>query len=194
MPDDTLNYKVNIDSSDIASQLEQIRGQIDSAMGAMTFGAAASSASFDSPIASVNGTFLEMNPYNTINAATSAFESQMFGNSSLESQGLGAFISNASEAFNLGYGKFSAGMRQMGLMTQMPPLIQYPHAGMDTFSLNLEAIENAPLFSQTPAHPVGSLKGTMGIGYSMDMPLTYNEYRSSNKSSFIKSFSENLVD
>jgi len=194
MPEDTLNYKVNIDSSDIASQLEQVRGQIDSALGAMTFGAAASSASFDSPITSAGGSFIEMNPYNTINAVSSAFENQVFSTSSLDSQGLSAFIGSASEAFNLGYGKFSTGLRQMGLMTEMPPLIQYPQTGMDTFSLNLETIQNAPLFSQAPAHPVGSLGASLGVGYDNHMPMTYNEYTTAARGRLSQTVSNALVD
>src|SRR5271157_733599 len=39
MADDTLNYRVNVDTSSLASQLQQIKNQVDSAMASYTFNA-----------------------------------------------------------------------------------------------------------------------------------------------------------
>ncbi|MBC8409967.1 MAG: hypothetical protein H8E12_14780 [Rhodobacteraceae bacterium] len=175
MPEDTVNYKVNIDASDVATQLEQIRAQVDASMGAMSMASASMPVGFNSPV-SASAPMMELNPYNTINALSSSFANQAFSTGISESQGLGAFIQGTSEAFNLGYGKFSNGVRQMGLMAEMPPLISHPTGGLDTFTLNMEAIQHAPMFTASGqrGHP-GSIAGSLGIGFDKMGPLTYQE-------------------
>ena len=177
MPDETINYKVNIDGSDIATQLDQIRSQIDNQMLAMAMSAPGGGpASFGSPIMP-QAPAMEMNPYNTINAVSGAFAEQMVANDVGGARGMGAFIEGTSQAFALGYGKFERGIRQMGMMTEMPPLIRHSGAGLDSFTLNMEALQNAPLFTGG-AHPnqVGSIAGSMGFGWDKYSPITYQEH------------------
>ncbi|MBC8437181.1 hypothetical protein H8D85_02540 [bacterium] len=164
MPEETINYKVNIDASDVSSQLDAIRSQIDGAIGAMSIGlGAGASPSFASPISTAPE--VQLSPYNTINAITNRFNDQAMFSSQSGATGLGAFVEGTSEAFNLGYSKMSSGMRQMGMLSEMPPLVNYPSTGVDPFTLNMEMLSGAPMFSSsgTPGSS-SALGGSLGFG------------------------------
>ena len=106
MPEETLRYHIEIDSSDVGAQLEQIRNQVDSAVGASA--AAASSSSGMAPFlgtgfaSGIDGSFASPDLMATINTGMAR---------SLD------FINRTSERAQLGYSRFVDDARRIGLMS-----------------------------------------------------------------------------
>lgn len=197
-----LVYKVQIDSSDIASQLEQIREQVNMAVGANSFSMAPPPPELSS-IAPM-GVDAGVPPiYQTINSQTANFGSavQAMDNS----QGLFQTLNQNYEAFRLGYSKFTGGMSQLGLLQPPAPPVSYPTAGISAYTQMVEAAGamgagRGGLFTATgiPAMQ-GSMPslamGSMGFGYDPNtMPVSRQEFQNLYSSAAERRFSEFFVN
>lgn len=152
MPEEILKYRVEIDSSDIGAQLDQIRNQIDSAIGASA--AAVSSPSGMAPflstgfISGLDGSFASPDLINTINTGMAR---------SLD------FIGRAADRAQLGYSRFVDDARRIGLMSS-------PQFSMYT---------PAPSAAQAQLNQgwTGDIGGYFGIGYDPRGSLSFGEYQ-----------------
>lgn len=132
--DQDLNYKVKLDTADLAAQLQQVRAQIDQAVGSVAFNSTAMTSQpsqFAFPIqdyARQAGLLVQADMQNIASAV------QMGGR----------HVATMTEAAQLGFQKFNNDV-QNALLTQGPPLINtaaggyYPNPAQQGFSSNAAA-------------------------------------------------------
>jgi len=166
--EDTLTYKVEIDPSDLGAQLDQIRSQVDLAMGSFAFSQAAAPAGLDLGMGGGAGEFISQAGQGF--AATS----QEFMQSDATS--LGGMLNHNYEAFKLGYSKFTTGLERMGAMVPPSPLVNFSQSGLTDFTRQMEAMQSVgrpggQLFSATALQSTdmpGLIPGALGFGYDPD--------------------------
>ena len=153
MAEETLKYHVEIDSSDVGAQLDQLRNQIDSAVGASAASAVAPpgmsqflSAGFNPAL---DGSFASPDLTNNISTGLAR---------TLD------FIDRSSERAQLGYSKFVDDARRIGLLSS---------SDFPVYTPPLSAAQ-----SQMNQGMSGNIGGMLGIGYDPRGSLTVGEFRS----------------
>jgi len=157
MSEEILKYRVEIDQSDLASQLSGIKNQIDTAIGSMAFnnaGGGGGSSFGNSVVSSVANFSGDLS-----NGIESARDS--FGR-------VGRALEGGMSSGRLGYQKFAGDLERTGLVT--PPeyarQLQFSDMASRTYSS-----ESRGLIGST-------LGGALGAGYDWNMPITREEYKS----------------
>tara|TARA_Y100000592_G_scaffold57883_1_gene90596 strand:- start:1982 stop:5554 length:3573 start_codon:yes stop_codon:yes gene_type:complete len=164
MPEETLKYRVELDASDLSSQLEQLRGQIDAAVGAQADLATAGSLPSASNLLQMGG----IAPAGDFAAGPGAGMSAMSGSfaplgadaggftqqTNQFMQSLGQTLDQAAERTRLGFSKFNEDFRRIGLL-QSP---DYPEFG-SSFAppIDEQSVRGRGFFR--------SIGGAMGFGY-----------------------------
>jgi hypothetical protein len=162
--EDTLTYKIEIDPSDLGAQLDQIRSQVNLAMGAAAFSQAPAPPGLDM-------SFSALPSYIESTAGSFAGTTQQLAGST--EANLSNYLNHNYDAFKLGYSKFTTGMERMGLMVPPAPMISFPQQGVTEFTRQMEAIQaigqpGGRLFTATGLENVempGLVKGALGFGY-----------------------------
>ena len=150
--DQDLNYKVKLDTADLAAQLQQVRAQIDQAVGSVAFNSTAMTSQpsqFAFPIqdyARQAGLLVQADMQNVVSAA------QMGGR----------HIATMTEAAQLGFQKFNNDV-QNALLTQGPALVNTAAGGFYPDPAQKGFTENA----------AASL---LGLGYNPRYSITPGEY------------------
>lgn len=192
MPEEILKYRVELDSSDLSSQLEALRGKIDTAVGASAsaatqgalpslqsfmdmgfspsaseFGATASVGSFASPAAD----------FSSLGAGASGFTS----NTTQFFQNLGQTLDQAAERSSLGFSKFNEDIRRIGLFSKS----NFPEFGANVMSPDYNTLQEQG-FGQ-------SIAGALGFGYDPSSNMSAGAYRRahSNVENFGSTLQEN---
>lgn len=188
MPEDVLTYKVEVDAADLPQQLEQLRSQMDMALGSMAFGNAPPPPEMtQGPMNFMFNAAPDLGHQQMIDATSQGFLATQQGMAQAEGGGLMNFLNSNVEAFRLGYSKFHGGMERMGLMVPPSPLVQFPMQGMSAYGEQMQHLEQlglpgGPLFTSTgmeqaAAHMPGLIAGTMGLGYDPNtMPMSRFEF------------------
>ena len=131
MAEEILKYKVEIDSSDVAEQLQSIRNQVDLAMGSLA-AQQVKPTTFDR----VSQTFETAN----IGGVADAFRQKFERDTSRTRNTMGQMLDKTAERMQMGYSRFTADARRLGLLspaglpevsTQLPQV--GPGAGMGFF-------------------------------------------------------------
>lgn len=178
--EDVLTYKVEIDPSDIGAQLDQIRAQVDLAMGSFAF----------SQAPTAPGLSMSMTPGGDLGAMVANTDTGFAATAMQFAQASGGelstFLNHNYNAFKLGYSKFTSGMERMGLMVPPSPMIQFPQEGLTDFTRQMEALQavgmpGGPFFSATGMQGLempGLIPGALGLGYDPDrMPMSRLEFQ-----------------
>ena len=153
--EDTLTYKVELDAADLPQQLEQLRAQMDMAVGAMAFSnAPAPPEMTQSPMNFMFNTAPTNPAQQMIDTTSQGFLATNQMMAAQEQGGLLNFLNSNVEAFRLGYAKFHGGMERMGLMVPPAPLVQFPPQGVTAYTEQMEALQGlgypgGPLFTAT---------------------------------------------
>lgn len=187
--EDTLTYKVELDAADLPQQLEQLRAQMDTAVGAMAFSNAplppemtASPMNFMFDTAPTNAA------QHMIDSTSAGFLATNQMMTTQEGGGLMNFLNSNVEAFRLGYAKFHGGMERMGLMVPPAPLVQFPPQGVTAYTEQMETLQGlgypgGPLFTATgmmssAGEMPGLVSGALGMGYDPNtMPYSRFEFQ-----------------
>ena len=166
MPEETLKYRVELDASDLSSQLEQLRGQIDAAVGAQADLATAGSLPSASNLLQMGG--INAAPAGDFAAGPGAGMSAMGGSfaplgadaggftqqTNQFMQSLGQTLDQAAERTRLGFSKFNEDFRRIGLL-QSP---DYPEFGASFAPpIDEQSVRGRGFFR--------SIGGAMGFGY-----------------------------
>jgi len=174
--EDTLTYKIEIDPSDLGAQLDQIRSQVNMAMGAAAFSQAPAPPGLDM-------SFSALPSYMATTAGSFAETTQQLAGSSHSD--LSSYLNHNYDAFKLGYSKFTTGMERMGLMVPPAPIVRFPQQGITDFTRQMEAIQaigqpGGRLFTATGLENVdmpGLFKGALGFGYDPnEMAFSRSEF------------------
>lgn len=157
MPEETIRYRVEIDQSDLATQLSQVRQQMDQALGSLSFGRANQSPNFD--------------PYQNaaMDVANAGFqEASNLQNTAINVQNA---ITEGVEIAQLGYQKFTQDLQMTGLLSPTTPEgQQFANRFVGLTGMNL------PQFQEYGA--IKSFLGTTaGFGYDSDLPLSRGAYK-----------------
>ena len=155
MPEETLRYRVEIDQSDLATQLASVKQQLDQAMGSMSF--------------SEMGKNLPTDP---LTAGIASFaESAMSTANNFQQEVVGGrdFFMQSMESGRLGFQKFRDDMYQQGLVS--PP--RYAHQSDYQLQQMSRGVE--------PLKDYGTIKSffgeKMGMGYDKEMPISRGQYK-----------------
>ena len=108
MAEEVLKYKVEIDSSDVAEQLQNIRNQVDLAMGSLA-AQQVKPTTFDK----VAETFQPAN----IGAVADSFRQKFEKDTSQPLNTMTAMLDRTADRMQLGYGRFTGDMRRIGLLS-----------------------------------------------------------------------------
>ena len=187
--EDTLTYRVEVDAADLPQQLEQIRNQMDTALGAMAFSSAPTPPEMTAgPMSFMFESAPQVTPQHMINTVNQGFLATNQQIQQTEGAGLMSFLNSNVEAFRLGYAKFHGGMERMGLMVPPAPLVQFPPQGVTAYTEQMEHLQGlgypgGPLFTatgmqQSAAQMPGVVGGAMGFGYDPStMPYSRFEFQ-----------------
>ena len=188
--EDTLTYRVELDAADLPQQLEQLRSQMDTALGAMAFSSSPAPPEMTAgPMNFMFETAPQMNAaQQMIDTTSQGFLATNQMMAAQEGGGLMNFLNSNVEAFRLGYAKFHGGMERMGLMVPPAPLVQFPPQGVTAYTEQMEHLQGlgypgGPLFTATgmvssAAEMPGLLSGAMGFGYDPnEMPYSRFEFQ-----------------
>lgn len=153
MPEETMRYRVELDASDLAPQLEAIRNQIDSAIG--------SAAAFQSPPAGI-ANFQQMTDFVAGGAGFGSTDVVSAANSAVLRTA--NFIDQAANRAQLGFSRFVGDARRLGLLSSS----QYP-----SFEPMLSSAE-----AQLNPGITGNLGGFMfGLGFDPRGTLSMGTFR-----------------
>ena len=162
MPEETLKYRVEIDSSDVGAQLDQIREQIDTAVGAnaaASVAPAGMSQFFNSGFTpALNGSFASPDLTNNMNTGLARVMDM---------------IDRSTDRAQLGYSHFVDDARRIGLMSS---------SNFPSYSPPLSAAQ-----SQLNQGFFGSAVGMFGMGYEPRGSLSVGEFRTMSSESFAES-------
>ncbi len=154
MPEEVLKYRVEIDQSDLATQLASIKSQLDQAMGAMSFTEMNKNLPAD-PLTQGLANFADV-----ATATGDKFQESIASSRD--------FVLKSLESGRLGFDKFRDDMYRQGLTS--PPAYAYQS--------DFGTAQNATLIPEF--EKFGFLKSGLaskfGFGYDNDMPLSRGQY------------------
>jgi len=164
MPDETINYKVNVDTSSLADQLQQIKNQVDQAMATYTFSAtrpdpvplayAFPSEQLTSQIAATSS-----------NAASAALDTGRDLGHAVEA--LDAHTTTFVDSARLGFQKFTHDVQNTMLMT--------PVGAKPQFAQQIPGM--APPQFQTMSGARLGFEAVTGFGYDTNSSMTPGRYQ-----------------
>lgn len=165
MPEEVLKYKVQIDSSDVAEQLQSIRNQVDLAMGSLA--AQQEKPTTFSKIAEA------FQPANITQLATD-FQKKFDNDITKTMSTMTQQLDRTAERMQLGFGRFTADARRMGLLAP----VNYP-----TFEVPLP-----DMGIPSDVGVIRNLTSAFGLGYDPQMAMTALDYRSAHSAALNQHF------
>ena len=198
MAEETLRYRVEIDQSDLAAQLSDIKNQIDTAVGSIAFNNAAplQNSSVFEGISNFNqqvsgGSLFSDSQQlsgSIINGVADFNQSASIGYNkfSESASNLRSFLSSGLESSQLGFQKFTSDLRMAGLIS--PP--QY---AIQAASPSLAVAGQIPQNIHEYGSIRSSLGSVMGLGYDPDMNISRGEYKSLMSKKSASTFGDDVV-
>lgn len=172
MAQEVLTYKVEVDQSDLATQLADIKNQIDTALGSLAFNRVIEQPSNDPLIGRISDA-----------AANASMVSDQFAQSIRNSQSV---FTKAMDAGRLGFQKFTQDVYNTGLVTPPEYAQKFKSFESAIYSPLVPGLENAGTFK--------SLWKSLGFGYDKDMRVTMGAYQRLYHEQFAKQAGDLAVD